>query len=416
MELKYWTLQKRSILNLHLHKLIIKKGGFMLKSLFLLFVIVITTRAGLPERFTEKWEDVESIYLQKLEKNQIVGSSLMFIVEGKVVARSFYGFADLESKRAVDKNTIFHWASITKTFTGIAIMQMKDRGLIKLDDPITNYIPELNMVHNPYGEMNQITLKHLLTHSSGFRFSTWPWGGDKDWHPLEPTEWSQLVAMFPYSEILFEPGSKYGYSNPGITFLGQVIERISGEDYEVYMEKNVLKPLKMYKSYFDTTPYHLLPFRSNNYFFKNDTLKTNGLDFDTGITVSNGGLNAPLGDMVKFISFLTNASDDIYPVIEISSLEKMWEPHFLMDEDDKLSISRGLSFQILEKGDLRIIGHTGGQRGFLSFYYIHPESKTGAILVFNTVDISSPASSVTRNLLYNIRDLLMDQIWPLFLE
>ncbi len=84
-----------------------------------------------------------------------------------------------------------------------------------------------------------------MTHSAGFRGATWPWGGDKPWHPFEPTSWSQLVAMFPYTEVEFQPGSRHSYSNPGIIFLGIIIERLTGDDYEVYIDKNVLKPLEM---------------------------------------------------------------------------------------------------------------------------------------------------------------------------
>jgi len=387
-----------------------------MKSLIVLLLCITVSFAELPDNFNSAWNQVESIYLTGLEQNRIIGSSFIFISNGKIIAESYNGFADLASNRQVDKNTIYHWASITKTFTGIAIMQLRDRGLLDLEDPIVNYIPELEKVYNPFGEMRQITLKHLLTHSSGFRFSTWPWGGDKDWHPFEPTEWSQLVAMFPYSEILFEPGKKYGYSNPGIIFLGRVIEIITGDDYEVYMDKNVFKPLKMYSTYFDTTPYHLLPFRSNNYFTKNDTLKVNGLDFDTGTTVSNGGLNAPLGDMIRFISFLTDVEGDFYPILDQSSIEEMWESYILIDDEDAIKMSRGLAFQILEHEDIKIIGHTGGQRGFLSFYYIHPESRTGAILVFNTIDLNVTNSSNTRKLLDRIRKMLLEEVWPIFME
>ncbi len=95
--------------------------------------------------------------------------------------------------------------------------------------------------------MEEITIRHLLSHSSGFRGSTWPWGGGEAWHPHEPTRWEQLVAMMPYTEILFPPGSRYAYSNPGIVFLGQVIERLSGEEWEVYVEKNILRPLGMHR-------------------------------------------------------------------------------------------------------------------------------------------------------------------------
>jgi CubicO group peptidase (beta-lactamase class C family) len=369
-----------------------------------------------PEKFFQTWQEVETIYQKGVQEDNIVGSSMIFIAEGQILGQSYYGMADLESHRLVDENTIYHWASITKTFTAIAIMQLRDRGLLSLDDPIVRYIPELYQVHNPYGDIEEITLRHLITHTSGFRNPTWPWGGDKDWHPHEPTEWAQLVAMFPYTEILFKPGSQHSYSNPGIIFLGKVIELLSGDDYEVYMDKNVLKPLKMYNSYFDITPYHLLPFRSNNYYLKNDTLILNGLDFDTGITVSNGGLNSPLGDMVKYLSFLLGAEGDYYPILDRVSLEEMWEPQIIIDNQDSLKMYRGLSFQILEGDDLRLIGHTGGQKGFISFFYIHPETKTGAITVFNTLDISTPGISNTRKLSSQIRDVLMERIWPLFLD
>src|ERR1051326_1115279 len=109
--------------------------------------------------------------------------------------------------------------------------------------------------------------------------------------------------MMPYTEILFPPGSKYSYSNPGIIFLGRVIEKLSGDDFEVYVDKNVLKPLGMTHSYFDVSPYHLVADRSNNYEVEAGKVTANGLDFDTGITVSNGGLNAPITDMAKTVAF-----------------------------------------------------------------------------------------------------------------
>ena len=90
--------------------------------------------------------------------------------------------------------------------------------------------------------------------------------------------------MMPYTEVLFTPGSKYSYSNPGVIFLGRIIEKLSGDDYEVYVDKNILKPLEMYRTYFDITPRHLLKYRSNNYYVEKDAsgrlqVKANGRDF-----------------------------------------------------------------------------------------------------------------------------------------
>lgn len=152
------------------------------------------------------------------------------------------------------------------------------------------------------------------------------------------------------------------------------------------------------------------------YQLRGDTLTSNGLDFDTGITVSNGGLNAPLSDMVKYLSFLLNTKGDYYPVLGRASLEEMWKFQLPIDSDDELQLSRGLSFLILQNENLQVIGHTGGQKGFISFFYIHPESKTGAIVVFNTQVISESGISKTRELSAEIRNLFLNRIWPLFLN
>ena len=85
-------------------------------------------------------------------------------------------------------------------------MQLRDRGLLALDDPIVKYVPEFRRVHNPFGDVAQVTIRHMMTHSSGLRAPTWPWGGDQPWHPFEPTDWEQLVAMLPYTAAEFRPG------------------------------------------------------------------------------------------------------------------------------------------------------------------------------------------------------------------
>ena len=160
-----------------------------------------------PPEFNPAWARVSGELRDSLEAAGMVGSSWAFLKDGEFLAQETFGFAEMETGRRVDEATIFHWGSITKTLTGIAIFQLRDRGLIDLDDPIIRYVPELTAAHNPFGTMDQITLRHLLSHSSGFRGSTWPWGGGEDWHPHEPTRWEQLVAMMPYTEILFPPGA-----------------------------------------------------------------------------------------------------------------------------------------------------------------------------------------------------------------
>src|SRR5688500_2378451 len=294
-----------------------------------LLVFLMIFAATVIQAQTDKFTTFRDTYVREVKGAGILGSSFVFLKDGKIALEHHYGEANLEKKQAVNADTIYHWASNTKPFTGIALMQLRDRGLLKLDDPVTKYLPELREVHNKFGSMDDITIRHLMTHSSGFRGSTWPWDRGQDWEPFEPTYYSQLVAMFPFTEILFKPGSKFSYSNPGIIFLGRIIEKLTGDDYEVYVDKNILKPLEMYHSYFDATPYHLLKYRSHSYYIENGKRTEGRFDVNTGITVSNSGLNSPVSDMVKYLNFLTGdlKKQGAYDgVLKRSSLEEMWQP------------------------------------------------------------------------------------------
>ncbi|MCA8954221.1 MAG: beta-lactamase family protein [Planctomycetes bacterium] len=336
---------------------------------------------------------------QSCERQGVVGGSLMFLRAGEQglteVGFEGYGFADRDAGRAVDRDTIFHWASCTKTLTGIAMMQLRDRGRLELADPIVGYLPELREVHDPFGKLETITLRHLLSHSAGFRAGTWPWK-NAPWQPHEPTRWSQLVAMMPYTELEFEPGTRFSYSNPGIVLLGQVLEQLTGDDYEVYMQKNVLGPLGMTCTYYDITPYHLQRFRSHSYARTATGTEDLGPDFDTGITVSNGGLNAPLPDMARYLAFLLGACEAGSPaagVLARDSLREMWQPQVASQPQGSERI--GLTFFLQEHEGSLFPTHTGGQRSFVTFFYVHPDSGTAALGAFNT-GTSGPTMAAMR--------------------
>ena len=361
---------------------------FVLATLFLFMNLSIIKAQS---NFSESYRQFEKIYERELKNSGIVGSSFMFVKDNKIIAKKFYGTANLEKNQAVDEDTIYHWASITKTLTGIAIMQLRDRGLLNLDDSVVKYLPELRAVHDPYGDMSEITIRQLMSHTAGFRNPTFPWkDADKAWQPHEPQNWEQLVAMFPYTEIKFKPGSRFSYSNLGVVFLGRIIELITKDDYEVYIDKNIFKPLEMYRSYFDATPYHLLKYRSHSYFIKNGKRTPGRFDVNTGITVSNGGLNAPLPDMVKYLNFLVGdaTKKDVYEnLLKRTSLEEMWQPIVESNENangnpDK-GLKVGLSFFIDSQRTV-LISHSGDQNGFIMYIDFQPETRSASILAFNT--------------------------------
>ncbi len=363
-------------------------------------------------------------YEKSLRDYGVIGSSFMLIHDNQVIDRQFYGTAHIANKYKVDENTIYHWASISKTFTGIAIMQLRDRGKLKLEDPITKYVPELRVVHNPFGSTDEITLGMLISHTAGFRGGTFPFGGDKDWHPAEPTRWEQLVAMLPYTEVEFKPGSKYSYSNPGIVYLGQVIERLSGEDYEVYMDKNVLKPLEMYHSFYDATPFHLLKHRSHSYRISKEGKMTEGrFDMDTGITVANGGLNAPFPDMAKYLNFLMGdpkkqAEYDV--ILKRSSLEEMFRPVMDVLDEPKDGQNRkdyiGKAFFIEDNFGQRFIAHSGHQNNFATHLYYNPATRCAYLVAYNTINsgANGDPKATTGRLDKEIKEYLFQNIFPLF--
>ena len=176
----------------------------------------VSDTPGLPDGFEKRWQGITSFYEAALQKAGIVGSSLMF-VHGRPDRAQGLSRAIRTATRtaAVDEQTIYHWASITKTFTGVAIMQLRDRGLLSLDDPVVQLRARAaGRSTTRSATSSQVTIRHLMSHSAGFRAGTWPWGGDKPWHPFEPTRWEQLVAMLPYTELLFAPGTKYQLLEP----------------------------------------------------------------------------------------------------------------------------------------------------------------------------------------------------------
>src|SRR3954453_2865472 len=264
-------------------------------------LVVLSIRTGVAQRRSvvaepAGWAAYTRAFDAFAQSDSVVGASTFFLNDGKIAAHHEYGWADRERKQRVEERTIFHWASITKTLTAIAIMQLRDRGKLSLDDKITRYVPELRQVHDAYGMIDSITLRMLLSHSAGFQNPTWPYKAGKSWEPFEPTTWNQLVAMMPYQELHFRPGSRYSYSNPGFIYLARVIEQLSGDPWEAYVQKNIFAPLGLGHSYFGATPYYLAADRSNNYTVHRDSTgavveKANGRDFDPGITIPNGGWN-----------------------------------------------------------------------------------------------------------------------------
>jgi CubicO group peptidase (beta-lactamase class C family) len=354
------------------------------------------------------WGALVESYDTYADLDGIAGGRIVAVRDGETVAWHDFGHADVEAGVPAGERTIYHWGSITKTLTAIAIMQLRDRGLLTLDDPVTYWVPELRRVHDRFGAIDSITVEMLLTHSSGFQNPTWPWYEGHDWEPFEPTTWDQLVAMMPYQQLQFRPGSRWSYSNPAFLYLARIIESVTGDSWQAHIQKNILSPLDLRRSYFGTTPYWLVADRSHNYYVEPDPtggirLIDNGVDFDPGITIPNGGWNAPFDDLVTYVAFLTGAAADdetrrrFDAVLIRSSLEEMWEPRVPIREDPVAEHREvmGLSFFLVHDGDRSVIGHTGSQAGFRAFFYFQPATRTAVVAAFNTTNLDQSAEAAT---------------------
>ncbi|HKD46744.1 MAG TPA: serine hydrolase domain-containing protein [Rhizomicrobium sp.] len=374
-----------------------------------------------------------------LGQHKIVGAAFGFEHAGDPATEFYFGDARRDSHHKVDARTAYNWASITKTMTAIAILQLRDRGLLSLDDPAVRYVPELRQVHDTFGPVDAITIRELLNHSAGFRNPTWPWDCDATpncaWQPFEPTRWSQVEAMLPFTNVAFRPGSRWSYSNVGYVFLGQIIERLTGDDYEVYITKNILMPLGMTSSYFDKAPYFLEPDVSASYLRAGDKITPQPLNFDSGITVSNSGLKAPISDMLKYERFLIgDPHQDVYDsVLKRSSLQEAWTGTLPTAEPSQPATAytggpggsvpmMGLGFFVLNVNGHRYVYHDGDQGGFTAELMLDPDRHSASILMSNTTDTGAPtdtthAESNTEpdpktDLRMTLRDVLIQSVFP----
>ncbi len=362
---------------------------------FALGLFGIIVAGGIP--VSAQQSSFSAAFREFVQADRTVGASYVVVDQGRITESQTYGMADTAMKQPLDKNTVFHWGSITKTLTAVAIMQLRDRGKLSLDDPILKYVPELARVHSEDNGISRVTIRHLLSHTAGFQGPTWPYKEGRPWEPFEPTEWSQLVAMMPYQELAFAPGTKFQYSNPGFIYLARVIEAVTGDPYQVYVQKNILTPLGMTRTFYNVSPYHLAADRADSYEIVSDekgkeTVRPFAREFDTGITTPNGGLNAPLEDIAKWISFLagTNSMPGANAVLDRKSIEEMWRPVMPITEEGWAQpVSVGLSFFLYPRGTgdgkLTFVSHSGHQAGFMALFVLNPKNGRAIIIAANSV-------------------------------
>lgn len=300
-----------------------------------------------------------------IQSHKNFSGALLIAHEGKIILKKCYGFANCELRKPNTPQTRFRIASITKTFTALAIMKLQEQGLLHVQDPISHYLPDY-----PHG--NQITIHHLLTHTSGIP-NYYKYFADI----CNLTKLKKIVSIIQHWPLEFEPGSKYMYSNSGYLLLAYIIEKVSGKTYNEFLDKNIFKPLNMHNSGQDKFKNYLSN-HAHCYIKEKNTIK-NSPSINSPITLlGNGDLYASLNDLYKLDQALHKGK-----VISQQSFDCMTIPYVTINGKR----SHGYGWFIDRYHNKKVIEYSGCLVGSLSKYMRFIDDKITIILLSNVEDM-----------------------------
>jgi len=310
--------------------------------------------------------------------------SAAIIKDGKVVWAKGYGLYDRERNKEATENTIYLVASISKTFTATAIMQLYEKGLLDLDDDVNKYLPF--SLRNPKHPDKPITIRMLLAHQSSLAedppafYCHFPGdlkigGYPEPW--LEEYLTPKGIHYKPQIWADYEPGKEMSYANIGYSILGYIVERITNMTFEDYCQKYIFQPLGM-----KNTSFELMKLNISNiavpYIYRGEyepLLHYQILDYPAG------GLRTNVIDLAKFL--IAHMYGGEYNGIRILSPESVEEMHKVQYPSHKYFFQYGLGFQIWNIGGEKYIGHTGGLYGVATKMVYRERDKVGIIFFTN---------------------------------
>jgi len=355
-------------------------------------ITVAASSAGAANDLANELALVESWLEAQRAYDRVPGLSAAVVLDQELLWSGSSGYADLESKRPASDDTIYGICSISKLFTGIAAMQLRDQGKLHLDDPIDELLPWFNLAQIHEGSP-EITLESVLTHSGGLpRESDSPyWMGPNFKFPT-----SQEVKKRLGEQSTIYPSQRYyQYSNLGLTLVGEIVAEKSGQGFEAYVNEHILEPLRMNDTATGFPTDDREPRIATGYGFS-------GRDGDfprmprydaRGITPAAGFTSTAL-DHANFASWqfrlLSGKSDD---VLDANTLREMQRVRW-MDHD--WSVARGLAYGVYRLEDRTLVGHGGDCPGFNTRLYLDPVSQYAVITMANRnhVDVSAYAAII----------------------
>ena len=307
-----------------------------------------------------------------------VGGLTVGIVSGPALAwTKSYGFADAENRRAPSADTVYRIGSITKQFTATMLLQLVERGTVRLTEPVEKYLPEIAAIPRWRADVAPVTLLQLATMTSGLAREPGCAG-----HTEGPvSRWEQKVLdCLSQTRFVNEPGTEYLYSNIGYAALGLALARAAKQPYTAYVREHILLPLGMTRTAFEPDDW----IRANvaRGYTRDDgppvwSVAARELE-GRGYRVPNGALLTTVGDLAKFVAFELGAGP---PILKKATQDETYAR--LSSATWALGSGYGIGFQATRRGTLVALGHGGSTAGFLSAAQFDRASKIGVVVLRN---------------------------------
>lgn len=311
-------------------------------------------------------DKIDSLIRAYIQLNKFNGT-VIATQRGETVFNKSYGFSDVSTKKELLSNSIFQIGSLTKPFTALLILKLFDDKKISINEPISNFIDN-------YPRGNEITIQHLLTHTSGIYEAL------RDRQYFEQLTSNKVltneerIAFFSNKPLDFIPGTKYSYSNSGYDLLGAIIEKVSGMTYQDCLKKYIFDPLKMDSSGFDYRALNDKKRKVVGYSYLSKAKQIESKLWNPYAIFSSGALYSTTEDLLKFYQGLKS-----YKIVSKETYERAVTP-FLN--------GYGLGWYIDDIGNDKIINHGGNIDGFTSYFLMNPQNDICVVLLNNITSTS----------------------------
>jgi CubicO group peptidase (beta-lactamase class C family) len=359
-----------------------------------------------PDRVTRlqsAMPEIDQIFRAYATDAKIPGLVWGVVIDGRVAHLGSFGLRDRASQSPATADTAFRIASMTKSFTALAVLKLRDDGRLSLEDPVSRWIPAFARMERPTRDTPPLTVRQLLSHSAGFPEDN-PWG-DQQLSATDAMMDDWLARGIPFST---PPGTRYEYSNYTFGLLGRVVTKAAGIPYEQYVKTEILSKLHMDGSTFNFADVPVAR-RAIGYRLKPDGTYGEEPPLPHGVFGSMGGLLTTANDLGKYVAFHLSAwpprdDEDAGPVrrSSVREMAHLWTPSNLTARlvNDKMQASEtGYGFGLRVTSDCRfehIVAHGGGLPGFGSYMAWLPEYGVG-MFAMATLTYSGPSEPISRS-------------------